>query len=139
MGVRLASTRTLEVWTKLAGTGQLLDVKRAGNFSGFFHIFTYMEDLVMTHKELKRASYIYAKKEAGILLTPTEQDFLREHEKEYLESDFHKEEQITEADKQILRKMFNIPEGVDMDEFLKETRRKALRKKFPKNRLIEKD
>lgn len=83
----------------------------------------------MTNKELKRYDYILAKKDANILLSLSEQQFLILHENEYKESG-HQEELLNGIDAAILRKMYRLPEDTDMNAFLKERRRIVLRKKF---------
>lgn len=83
----------------------------------------------MTNKELKRYDYILAKKDANILLSLSEQQFLILRKKEYEESG-HQEELLSESDAAILRKMYRLPENTDMNAFLKERRRTVLRKKF---------
>ncbi len=42
----------------------------------------------------------------------------------------HQEELLNEVDASILRKMYQLPEDTDMNDFLKEHRRIVLRKKF---------
>ena len=83
----------------------------------------------MTNKELKRYDYILAKKDANILLSLSEQQFLILHKKEYKKSG-HQEELLSGVDATILRKMYRLPEDTDMNAFLKERRRIVLRKKF---------
>ena len=83
----------------------------------------------MTNKELKRYDYILAKKDANILLSLSEHQFLILHKKEYEESG-HTEELVNDSDAAILRKMYQLPEDTDMNVFLKERRRVMLRHKF---------
>jgi hypothetical protein len=83
----------------------------------------------MTNKELKRYDYILAKKDANILLSYSEQQFLIQYKKEYEESG-HQEKLLSGVDAAILRKMYRLPEDTDMNAFLKERRRIVLRKKF---------
>ena len=91
----------------------------------------------MTNKELKRASYIYAKKEANILLTLSEQIFLAAHEKEYLESDFHKNEGVNPQEAEALRKLYRLKDDVDVNKFIKERKRIVLRHKFAERLMDE--
>lgn len=85
----------------------------------------------MTNKELKRACYIYAKEQAGVILTESEQSYIDEHRKEYLESDYHKKHDLlSEEDEQALKKYLRIPDGVDTKEFLMNAKKNVMRKKF---------
>ena len=85
----------------------------------------------MTNKELKRACYIYAKEQAGVILTESEQSYLDEHREEYLASEYHKKHDlISEEDEQALRKYFKIPDEVNAKEFLMNVKKNVIRKKF---------
>ncbi len=89
----------------------------------------------MTHRELKRASYIYAKEKAGVILTETEQEFIDEHRTEYEQSEMYKNtEEMSDEDAEILKKKFGIPDSVDTKQFFKDIRTRMIRKKFA-NRL----
>ena len=83
----------------------------------------------MTNKELKRYDYILAKKDANILLTLSEHQFLLQHKKEYEESG-HTEDLLNGTDAAIIRKIYRLPKDIDMVAYLKERRRIVLRKKF---------
>lgn len=86
---------------------------------------------MMTNKELKRCSYILSKQEAGVILSETEQQFWNEHCVEYMNSEYHAQhDQISGTDADVLRKMFKIPDEVDVESFLKETKNNLFRKKF---------
>lgn len=85
----------------------------------------------MTHKELKRASYIYAKEKAGVILTESEQEFIDEHREEYEQSEMYQNtEEISDENAQKLKEYFKIPDGIDTKEFLKKARFDYIRKKF---------
>lgn len=85
----------------------------------------------MTHRELKRASYIYAKEKAGVILTETEQEFIDEHRTEYEQSEMYQNtEEMSDEDAEILKKKFGIPDGVDTKQFFKDVRIRMIRKKF---------
>jgi hypothetical protein len=83
----------------------------------------------MTNKELKRYDYILAKKDANILLSLSEQQFLILYKKEYEDSG-HRETLLNDVDAALIRKMYGLPDNTDMNAFLKERRRIVLRKKF---------
>lgn len=86
---------------------------------------------LMTHKELKRASYIYAKEKAGVILTESEQEFIDEHREEYEQSEMYQNtEEMSDEDAQKLKEHFKIPDSVDTKEFFKKVRINAIRKKF---------
>ena len=86
----------------------------------------------MTNKEIKRASYIYFKRDAGVELTETEEQFLREHEEEYLQTDYHKQRASVDAtNEKILREKFKISEDIDINKLMIANRRRYFRSKFP--------
>lgn len=85
----------------------------------------------MTHKELKRASYIYAKEKAGVILTESEQAFIDEHRTEYEQSEMYQNtEEMTDEDAQKLKEHFKIPDEVNAKEFFKQVRINMIRKRF---------
>jgi hypothetical protein len=94
----------------------------------------------MTNKELKRACYIYTKEQAGVILSESEQSYLDEHREEYLASDYHKKHDLlSDEDEQALKKYLRIPDGVDTREFLMNTKKNVLRKKFANKLKSEED
>ena len=94
----------------------------------------------MTNKELKRACYIYTKEQAGVILSESEQSYLDEHREEYLASDYHKKHDLLSDEvEQALKKYLRIPDGVDTREFLMNTKKNVLRKKFANKLKSEED
>lgn len=85
----------------------------------------------MTHKELKRASYIYAKEKAGVILTESEQEFIDLNRNEYEQSEMYQHtEEMSDEDAKALKERFKIPDSVDTKEFFKQVRLNMIRKKF---------